>query len=449
MHPSPRLLLLFALTILLVPAAARAGRPNVVLIVADDLGWADVGYHNAEIRSPNLDRLAETGVELHQHYVMPQCTPTRVALLTGRYPSRFGRHAQQASNEQAVPFGTPTFASVLKEAGYDTALIGKWHLGSLPKWGPNHYGFDYAYGSLAGAVGMYDHRYRLNQPQFSTTWHRDGEFIEEVGHATDLTLAEAIKWLERPRDRPFFLYLPFHAVHTPITEEPRWLAMNRHIENTDRMVFAAAVTHMDYAIGKVVEALDRLGVREDTIIIFTSDNGGITGRYPGGWYPPPDPPLADFSSNAPLRGQKIDVYEGGIRVPALVSWPGTLSPRRVEAPLHAVDWLATLAKLCGVELPEDVALDGVDVTPALRGEQTELGQRELYWVWGGASQRVALRSGSWKLLRPGPNAAFELFNLETDPYETTDMASSRPEMVQRLMERLAAQRALDAEPSEN
>lgn len=442
--PSTFLFLVCALGIsLLVCTAARADRPNVILIVADDLGWADVGYHNDEMRTPNLDRLAQEGVNLDTHYVMPQCTPTRVALMTGRYPSRFGTHCQQASNEQAFPFGTPTLASVLKAAGYDTALMGKWHLGSLPKWGPRHYGFDHTYGSFAGAVGMYDHRYRLNNPQYAQTWHRNGEFIEEVGHATDLTVAEAIRWLDQPRDQPFFLYLPFHAVHTPITEEPRWLAMNRHIEHTDRMVYAAAVSHMDDAIGRIVAALDRLKLRDNTLIVFTSDNGAQV-NHGGNAYPPPDPKLTNFSSNKPLRGQKTQVYEGGVRVPALVSWPAALKAKTVHEPLHAVDWLPTIAKLCGASLPPDISFDGRDVAAALRGEATDLSQRELYWVWGANSQRIALRDGPWKLLRPAPNADFQLYNLQDDPYEQSNLATARPDRMSLLKARLEHHQSLDA-----
>ncbi len=180
---------------MIATAPAAAPRPNVLILVADDLGWSDVGYHNPEMRTPSIDKLVQESVELDCHYVMPMCTPTRVALLTGSYPSRFGNHCTQASNDQALPFGTPTLASVLQEAGYQTALIGKWHLGSLPEWGPNLFGFDYSFGSLAGAMAPYDHRYQLNRPAYIRTFHRNHEFIDEPGHITDLTAGEAIEWI--------------------------------------------------------------------------------------------------------------------------------------------------------------------------------------------------------------------------------------------------------------
>ena len=231
-------------------------KPNILLIVADDMGWADIGYHNSEIKTPNLDRLAKEGVDLDQHYVQPQCTPTRVSLMTGRYPNRFGRHCTSASNQQAFPFDTITMASALKSLGYDTAITGKWHLGSKPEWGPTKYGFNQSYGSLAGAIGMYDHRYRLNQPEFTQTWHRNDQLIEdEAGHATDLCTEQAVQWIHS-LNKPFFLYVPFHTVHTPLAEPQRYLDMNQHIENPDRRLMAAALSHMDESMGRVISALE-------------------------------------------------------------------------------------------------------------------------------------------------------------------------------------------------
>ncbi len=365
----------------LAAAADASPPPNIVLIVADDLGWADVGYHNPEIRSPHIDALVKTGIDLDLHYVQPQCTPTRVALLTGRYPSRFGSHCTQAANSKALPDGTSTLASLLGAAGYDTALVGKWHLGSKPEWGPNHFGFNYSYGCLAGATGIYDHRYRLTVPEFTRTWHRNEQFVEEEGHVTELETREAIAWIEKPRSGPFFLYLPYQAVHVPLVEEDRWLATNAHIERPDRRLFAAAVSHLDDAIGRVVAALDRTGQRENTLIVFTSDNGGLH-HHRGDTYPPPDPKLDDFSSNLPLRGQKSETYEGGMRVPAFVNWPGHLPPGKRSMPMHAVDWLPTLLALVGVQPDATLALDGQNMWPAVTGESTTTPERTLYWVWG-------------------------------------------------------------------
>jgi len=450
-----RLLAAWSASILLAGACAgpessgaqeRDGPPNVLVIVSDDQGWGDVGYHAAELRTPHMDRLARNGVELDQHYVQPQCTPTRVALLTGRYPSRFGPHCTTASNQRALPPGTPTLASMFRSAGYETALVGKWHLGSKPEWGPNHYGFDSSYGSLAGAIGMYDHRYRLGSP-FEETWHRDHEFLVEDGHSTDLLAAEAVRFLEAERDQPFFLYVPFHAVHTPIVElDAKWSRTNAHIEAPDRRIFAAALSHLDDAVGRIVAALERTGQRENTLIVFTSDNGGIT-NYPGGNYPPPDPKLRDYSSNAPLRGEKTHAFEGGIRVPAFVSWPGHLQPRVARSPMHVVDWMPTLAGLLQWSPDEPPEWDGRDVWDALTGEG-EPEERRLYWRWGRAWD--ALRVGDWKIVRRNRQAEgkwvdgpWKLFDLAADPEESNDLAQTLPERVEWLAEQFAQERAAD------
>jgi arylsulfatase A-like enzyme len=421
---------------------AETDRPNVILLVADDVGWADVGYHNPEMRTPHLDSLARSGLRLEQHYVQPECTPTRVALMTGRYPSRFGIHAIGASNEQAYPAGTLTMARLLKQAGYDTAIVGKWHMGSRPEWGPLHHGFDHAYGSLAGAVGMYDHRYRLDSP-YARTWHRNHTFIDETGHATDLVCQEAVRWIQQPRTAPFFLYVAFHAAHTPLVEEPKWLDLNRHIDRTDRQLFAASVSHMDWAVGQIVDALDKQDLTDRTLILFTSDNGAQV-FHRGGAYPPPDPPLADFSSNQPLRGRKTETYEGGIRVPAFMVWPDRLAPREITTPIHAVDWLPTLAARLGMDLPDDSALDGVNVWPVLGGSGDVDRSRPLYWVWGRERDRIALRWGDWKLVRPARGAAWELYNLAQDPFEADNRAVEESDLVAQLRAMLENEQARDA-----
>ena len=422
---------------------AGAGQPNILFLVSDDQGWNDVGYHNPKMRTPNIDSLVKTGVELDCHYVQPQCTPTRVALMTGRYPSRFGLHCCEASNQQAFPQGTLTMASMLKSSGYETGMSGKWHLGSKPEWGPNHYGFDYSHGSLAGAVGMYDHRYRLNSP-FAVTWHRNEKITEEEGHVTDLTTGEVVKWIEKhaSSNKPWFFYVPFHAVHTPLVErEQRWHDMNSHIKNTDRRLYAAAVSHMDYAIGKMVTALDRTNQREETLIVFTSDNGAQT-RHGGNAYPPPDPKVINFSSNKPLRGIKTETYEGGYRVPACVNWPAKLEPRRVTAPMHIVDWMPTLANLVNFENEEDPAWDGLNVWPLLAGDLEQAEDRTIYIVWGTRRQREALRHGDWKIVRNRGNN-WELYNLAKDPYEKHNLKKEKPGVFKRLMELYRTERAKD------
>lgn len=427
--------------------ASAAPRPNVLIIVADDLGWNDVGYHNADMRTPHLDELVRRGVELDWHYVQPECTPTRVSLLTGRYPSRFGAAAMGASNERSLPPGTLTLASMLKSLGYATGMAGKWHLGSKPEWGPNHYGFDSSYGSLAGAVGMYDHRYRLNTP-FADTWHRDGQLIagsENGRHSTDLLADEAQRWIRTRAEgeQPWFFYVPFHAVHAPLVEEDaQWHAMNAHHESPDRRLYAAAVSHMDAALGRILDALQETNQAERTIVLFHSDNGAQI-NHAGNAYPSPDPALKNFSSNLPLRGRKTDVYEGGVRVPAAIAWPDTLTPGKSSAPMHAVDWLPTFAALVGFAPPSDARWDGLNVWPTI-AEQAPSAERTFYIVWRANRGSEAVRRGDWKLLRRR-GSPWELYDLKNDPYETTDLAHEEPQRVRDLTALYREQRALDAE----
>lgn len=442
--------LAFSLVLSLTAFAAEgADRPNIVFILADDMGWADIGYHNAEIRTPNLDRLAREGVELDCHYVQPQCTPTRVALMTGRYPSRIGPHCLQANTVHAYPFETLTMAKMLASVGYDTALIGKWHMGSKPVWGPNHHGFAYSYGNLSGALGVYDHRYRLNSP-YAQTWHRNGQFIEEEGHLTDLIARDAIAWLKRPRqNQPFFLYLPFTAVHTPLVEEQKWLDANSHIADPDRRLFAAAATHMDDAIGQVMDTLTAIGQRDNTLVVFCADNGGIAGAYKGNQYPAPDPSLkAGFSQNTPLRGGKGECFEGGMRVPALAYWPGKLEPRMNAVPMHVIDWMPTFAHLVDYRTKDNPKFDGKNIWTHLLADPTTPQSREFYFVWHQNRNWEGLRYGAWKIVRnkkknaaePGP---WMLFDLAADPSESTDRAADRSDLVADLSSRFAAQLAKD------
>ncbi len=447
------LLLVISLTVIYSSTACDAvsaqKKPNIVFVVADDMGWADIGYHNPEIKTPNLDKLAKEGVELDQHYVQPQCTPTRVSLITGRYPNRFGKHCTSASNQQAVPFGTVTLASVLKGLGYDTAISGKWHLGSKPEWGPLNYGFKHSYGSLAGAIGMYNHRYRLNRPEFTQTWHLDDQLIQdEEGHATDLCTKQAVHWIHTMQ-KPYFLYIPFHTVHTPLAEPQKYLDLNRHIENQDRRLMAAALSHLDESIGNIIEAIKETGQRENTLIVFFSDNGGIHTHYGGGQYPEPDPPLSQgFSSNFPLRGGKVTVYEGGIRVPAFVNWPGKLKPGKVSLPVHSNDWMPTICNLVGYTPSKDLLWDGKDIMPFLTGEKKKYSNpRTFYWHWGGDREkpgRIAVRKDDWKMVIPQNEKPAELYNLSTDPIEEKNLIQEHPEILFELKKLLEEEMKRDA-----
>jgi arylsulfatase A-like enzyme len=418
-------------------------KPNILFILIDDMGWGDIGYNSDEILSPNLDRIAAEGIIFEQHYVNPECTPTRVSLMTGKYPTRYGLHCSSASNDQAFPFGTVTLASALKSMGYNTAISGKWHLGSLIQYCPLNYGFDHAYGSLAGALGMYDHRYRLSQPLYSRTWYRDTEYIDEEGHVYDLITDNAIDVLENkfPKNEPFFLYLPYQGVHTPLVETEEWLDHNKQIENPSRRLFAAAVSHLDYQIGRILGTLERIGRQENTLIIVSSDNGGFP-NYSGGQYPPPDPPLKDFSSNGPLRGQKGQPYEGGIRVPAFINWPGIIEPGRLQTPVHIADWMPTICNLLGYKSKEDLEWDGQDIWPLIMGDKKTPDQpRRFYWNYWNI--RIAIRDGDWKLVIPKEDASPELYYLSDDPYEKNDLANKEPVKLKEMMQLLETEKSLD------
>jgi arylsulfatase A-like enzyme len=434
MKPVLRLLpALFALLPLLVSAAAK---PNFVVIVADDLGWADVGWHGGPYRTPHMDRLVREGLELDQHYVSPMCSPTRAALLSGRYASRFG--CTGAQNERVYPFGTVTLASALKAAGYETAITGKWHLGSDPDWGPHKFGFDHGYGSLAGGCGPYNHKYKTGP--YTDTWHRNGKLLAEEGHVTDLITDEAVKWIAGRGDKPFFLYVPFTAVHIPIKEPPKWLDSYRDLADPMHREYAACISHLDDAIGRIVAALERAGKRKDTLIVFTSDNGGTQAGNSDQQYPPDDyTPGPARGNNLPLRGNKSGLYDGGIRVAAFANWPGRLKPGKFTAPLHAVDWMPTLCALAGATPKEDLKWDGRDVWPWLSGAQKPE-PRVLYWA-GTGFRTAAVREGDWKLFLTRQGNKAELFHLGRDPFEKEDLAAKEPERVQRfraLLDRHAA-----------
>lgn len=419
-------------------AADVPARPNFVFIIADDLGWADVAFHGGNAPTPNLDKLAAESLELTRHYVAPVCSPTRTGLLTGQCWSRFGVTSPQ--NERALPWDTVTLPRALKAAGYETCLTGKWHLGSKPEWGPNHFGFDHSYGSLAGGVGPWNHFYKRGP--FETTWHRNEELMTEQGHVTDLITKEAVQWLAARGDKPFFLYVPFTAVHLPVKEPDAWLArVPSHIQGDVPRHYAACIMHLDDAVGRIVAALEKTGQRDKTLLVFTSDNGGSTAGNADQKYPSDDYPEGKLpGNNAPLRGEKGQLYEGGIRVPAIVSWPGMLRAGKCATPVQITDWMPTFCALAKATPDRDVKWDGSDVWPMLTG-RSQRTAHPLYWVAPGFRAR-AVRAGDWKLIshEKGDARKAELFNLAEDPNETTDLARQRPEKVaelQRLMAEIA------------
>jgi arylsulfatase A-like enzyme len=415
-------------------------KPNILLIVSDDQGWADVGYHGSPIKTPNLDRLAREGVELDQHYVAPMCTPTRAALLTGRYWSRFG--CTFAHNDRVLPWKTWTLARALKQTGYTNYITGKWHLGSRTDWGPKKFGFDYSYGSLAGGVNPVNHLYKPGP--YSKTWHRNDQLIEEEGHVTDLIGAEAVKIIEAEHKGRFFLYVPFTAVHTPFDEPQKWLDSASHIE-PDRRQYAACLQHMDAVIGDMLAALDRTGQRENTLIIFFSDNGGTNGDD-SNRYPDTKVKGKIRGLNTPLRGWKTEVYEGGIRVPAFVNWPKVLEPSKITTPVHAIDWMPTICGLLNIPEAKEAMWDGINIWPLLIGEENPLStNRELY-CQGVRGNSTALHQGDWKLVihrYKGQKDQIELFDLAADPYEKNNLSARQPNRVTAMLATLAAQQKRD------
>jgi len=422
-------------------AASPAVKPSVIFIIADDLGWADVAFHKGNVPTPNLDKLAADGVELTQHYVYPVCSPTRSALLSGRYATRFGVTTPQ--NNRAYRWDTITLPRALKSSGYDTALMGKWHLGSLPEQGPNHFGFDHSYGSLAGGVSPWNHFYK--EGQFSRTWHRNEKFVEETGHVTDLISVEAIKWIEARGDAPFFLYLPFTAVHLPLKEPAEWTArVPASVQGDVARHYGASVMHLDDAVGRILSAVEKKGRRKDTIIIFTSDNGGSTAENNDLHYPDDKCPNGKLTgNNRPLRGQKGQVHEGGIRVPTIVSWPGILKPGKFDGVAHISDWMPTFCALAGFTSEKDLKWDGKNIWPQLTGAEPAK-PRTIYTAAPNFSA-LALRDGDWKLIVPNGGAKkntateageVELYDLATDPGETKNLASAMPERVAELRVKL-------------
>jgi arylsulfatase A-like enzyme len=406
------------------------GRPNVLVIVADDLGYADVGFHGCrDIPTPHLDALAASGVVCTEGYVSgPYCSPTRAGLLTGRYQQRFGHEFNSGGPGGGLPVDQVTLADRFSRAGYETSLVGKWHLGSKPEFHPLARGFDTFFGFLGG-----DHAY-LPDAAGKHAILRDREAVAEPEYLTDAFAREAVKFLDREHERPFFLYLAFNAVHTPMEADDARLARFTAIADPRRRTYAAMLTAMDDAIGRVRAVLANRGLERDTLVFFFSDNGGPTmvGTKING------------SINAPLRGSKRQTLEGGIRVPFVVSWPGTLPPARYERPVIQLDVAPTALAAAGIPA-EDAGFDGIDILPHLAGHVATEPHGTLFWRFG---EQMAIRRGDWKLVCWGPTeklAADEtwpkLYNLAVDPGEARDLAAHEPA---RVAEFEAAWRAWDA-----
>ncbi|MEM6748862.1 MAG: arylsulfatase [Planctomycetota bacterium] len=407
---------------------AAAPRPHIVMIMADDMGWADVSYHGGDIATPRIDALMERGRRLDRFYVQPQCTPTRAALLTGKYPLRTAMHygVILPHSQWGLPLGEVTLGDLLQQAGYKTAIVGKWHMGHHAEaYLPNERGFDHFFGHLLGSHDYYRHTHAGGYDQ-----HRNRQVTREEGYATDLFAREAVQLIStHAGDKPLFLFLSFNAPHDPWQSKPEDMAGYEAMTKL-RRTYAGMMTAMDRAIGEVADALEDAGMAEDTLIVFCSDNGG--------------PFVGEATDNGPLRGGKGQTYEGGVRVPAFAVWPARIPAGSAsDELLYIGDLYPTFGALAGADLGRfGDTLDGRNVVPTL-AHGAPSGRDELALISGPDWFWNAVYEGPWKLnmavnTENQGEPIFELFNLEADPNETTNRLDAEPEVASRLRAKLHA-----------
>jgi arylsulfatase A-like enzyme len=410
-------------------AMAEGGTPpNIIYIISDDQGWKDVGYHGSDILTPNIDALAAEGARLTEFYAQPMCTPTRAALMTGRYPLRYGMQLGviPSGGSYGLPTEEYTLPQALKEAGYRTAMVGKWHLGHADtKYWPRSRGFDSFYGALVGEIDHFEH-----ESHGIKDWYRNEEPLDEEGFATTLFGQEAARVVEaHDGDAPLFLYLAFTAPHTPFQAPQEYVNRYPDIEDEQRRIYAGMISAMDDEIGRLLAALEAKGMRENTLIVFQSDNGGVTTATFAGESEVVGKLPAD---NGPYRDGKGTTYEGGTRVPALMNWPGTIKPGEVSGMMHVVDMLPTLSSIAGASLEKSAPLDGMDMWAAVKDTGQTPRSRLIYNVDPGGG---TIRDGNMKLVwAAGLPPKVELFDLSTDPGESTNLAEQMPEVVARMQE---------------
>jgi arylsulfatase A len=444
------------------PAAAADPRPSFVVMVADDLGWGDLAsFGHRSVRTPNLDRLGGQGLRLNAFYAAsPVCSPSRAGLLTGRVPSRIGIWDWiPPGSDVHLPASEVTVATLLRDAGYATAFAGKWHLngslaGAEPQ--PGDHGFEHWFAT--SSMAQPSHRNPFN-------FARDGEEVGPLeGWACQLVVDDALAWLTAVAEsgRPFFLLLSFHEPHELIASPPELVDLYREAQNRYEAEYLANVTHLDQAVGRLLDGLGELGLDDGTVVLFTSDNGPeMHGRHPQA--------QRSYGSAGPWRGKKLQLWEGGIRVPTIVRWPGQVAAGSTsDTPGGFVDLLPTVCELAGAALPTDRTLDGASLVPLLLGEGEVDRGAPLFWhhykAWGGP--RAAVRDGRFKLvgfwdgpeivrtdsatLRPGDQelirtarlVRFELYDLDNDPEERQDVSATHPRVTERLraeLERLYAE----------
>ncbi len=415
--------------------AAKAGKPNIVHIVADDLGWKDVGFNGCtDIITPNLDKLAAGGAKFTQFYVQPMCTPTRACLMTGRYPFRYG--LQTIVIPTAAEYGLDTtewlMPQCLKEAGYRTAIIGKWHLGHADrKYWPRQRGFDYQYGAMIGELDYFTH-----SEHGVLDWFRDNHPVKEEGYTTTLIGKDAAKLIaEHDTSVPLYLYLTFNAPHTPYQAPKEYIDRYSNVSDPTRRTYAGMVACLDDEIGRVVAAIDKKGIRENTLILFHSDNGGTRNKMFTGQ-------MADVSrlnlpcDNGPYRDGKGTLFEGGCLVAACANWPGRIKAQTVSGLIHAVDIYPTFAALAGASTSKCKPLDGMNVWDTMAEGKPSPRSEFIYNV---EPFRGGVRQGDWKLIwRTLIPSSVDLYNLADDPYEKNNVAAAHPDRVAAMQARLEA-----------
>jgi len=394
----------------------------VIIILTDDQGWGDVGFNGCtDIPTPNLDQLATDGVIAHAGYAShPYCSPSRAGLLTGRYQQRFGHEnnitASDDNSDPGLPLDQTTLADILHANGYTTCAIGKWHLGDAGKFWPNNRGFDHWFGFYGGGMNFWGVPKKGN-PESGVL--RNGRIVplEEISYLTDDFTDETIRFIDDNKDMPFFIYLAYNAPHAPIQATWEYLEKVQHIESGDRAAYAAMVVGVDTGVGKIVQKLKSEGIYENTLIFYYSDNGGHT--------------LGARSE--PFRGHKGMLFEGGIRVPFCMTWrKGIPSGRRIEEPIIALDIFPTILAAAGINKPESLVLDGVNLLPYLNsGNDRWAIPRDLHWRYSDGAG-YALRQGNFKMIYSGFKKDFFLFDLEKDPYEHMNLATVYPEKLEAL-----------------
>jgi arylsulfatase A len=414
-------------------------RPNVILIYTDDQGSVDLNsYGSTDLVTPHMDALVGRGVRFTQFYApAPVCSPSRAGLLTGRYPQRagVGGNVSSSRNRPGMPPEQVTIAETLKAAGYATAHIGKWHLGYTPETMPNAQGFDHSFGHMGGCIDNYSHFFYWNGPNRHDLWRNGEEVYEDGRFFGELMVEEASGFMEANRDDPFFIYFAFNSPHYPYQGDAKWI---EHYTNAGvpypRNLYAAFLSTQDERIGQLMAKVNALGLREDTIVILQSDHGHSTeerAHFGGG-------------SAGPYRGAKFSVFEGGLRVPAVISWPGQLPEGKTRRQMaHGCDWLPTIAELCGVDLVEE-DVDGKSITPVIRSGEAASPHDVLHWLRGSGEKAAwAVRQGDWKLMgnpydtsTNGSDrkiiAPLFLVNLAEDIGERTNLVEAQPEKVNHL-----------------